>query len=71
MTGIVVKDGTGKYYNGIGKSATSWVKQLNKAKIYTSPKMAQNVIDHPSNLNKQLRLVAVEIMELGEYHICC
>lgn len=67
MQGIVVKDKNGLYYNGIGRSYSAWVDQLRFAKIYVSPKMAMRVCTEKYNLDRQARLMSVELTELGEY----
>lgn len=69
MKGFVVKDINGCYYNGIGRSDLAWENQLRKAKIYTSPKMAMNVCNQIYNLERQAKLMVVELTELGEYAV--
>lgn len=58
-----------EYYTDIHSyDYNKWSKQLRKAKIYTSYKMACAIRDNPKFINRDLRIIIVSIKEENYYN---
>lgn len=59
---FAIKDKNDHYYIGYNK----WDKQLRKAKLYTSYKHAQQIVDDVRFIEHESYLVKIDIVDLGK-----